>query len=113
MAIEKIKKEIESAAEKVGFIRQIEQIDETANTLKIRLKVSFSCYIQVYANIRKNLFSYVVVFNGQRVFGLDCLRGNWHQHPWQDPAKHQTAVKTSFAGFLFETYQGLNSRGII
>jgi hypothetical protein len=113
MTIDKIRDEIEISAGKVGFIRKTELIDETASTLKFRLIVSRFCFVQVYINTRKKITSYVVILSGQRIFGLDCDGGSWHQHPWSDPGGHQPAEKNSLDDFLFAVYEKLKGRGII
>ncbi|OGB90462.1 hypothetical protein A2625_00745 [candidate division WOR-1 bacterium RIFCSPHIGHO2_01_FULL_53_15] len=113
MTVDKIRHEIVLSADKAGFIRKAELIDETDNTLKLRLLVSRACFVQVYVNTRKNIINYVVVLNGQRIFGLDCDGGRWHQHPWSAPNKHQPADNISLDDFLFDAYEKLKGRGII
>lgn len=111
--IAKFKENVLSSIRDVGFIRRVEVVDETANTIKIRLAVNNFCFIQVYVNLKKNISNYVVVLNGQRIYGRDCDCGKWHSHLWENPDKHKFTQAVPLKEFLFEAYEGLRNRGII
>jgi len=53
-----------------SFIRSAETIDKTDQAIKLRLHVDAECFVQIYANVRKNLFSYTEVQQVLQAEGL-------------------------------------------
>ena len=45
--------------------------------------------MQLYANTHTGTRNFVLVLNGQRIYGRDCLTcSNWHRHPVGSPTDH-------------------------
>lgn len=83
--IDKVEKQIHEIASKFIFIEKKETLLKTPNTLKIKLSITPTCFIQIYQNIQKGVKNYVVVSGNQRLFGRDCDGGKWHSHPKRIP----------------------------
>jgi hypothetical protein len=100
-----------------AFIRWISTEDKTDHSLKMRLSVTGDCFIQVYANIQKQLWSYALVLHRTRVFGRDCEGGHWHRHPHGAPNDHDSSPEgmrpISLPQFLVEAQQILEAEGIL
>lgn len=113
MSTAEYKDEIKALAKEVGYIKDLVIVDETTNTIKIRLIVNKFCYIQIYVNFKKDLKNYAVIINRQRVYGRDSDGGKWHIHPWEASNKHEFTKKISLKDFLFEAYKELLKSNIL
>ena len=81
MSTDAVEREVQRTAANWAFVRRVETVDKTDVAIKIRLHIDTDCFIQVYANTRKQIISYAVVFNRARILGRDCDGGLWHRHP--------------------------------
>ncbi|MDI6731421.1 MAG: hypothetical protein QME05_02425 [Candidatus Margulisbacteria bacterium] len=113
MSLAKFKDEIIKLSQEIGCFCNCTVLNETNNTVKIKLDITRTCFVQIYANFRKNLKNYVVILDGQRIFGRDSDGGRWHKHPWENPSKHLFEEEVLLRDFLFETYKGLINKGIL
>lgn len=90
---------------------------KTPNTIKIKLYITASCFIQIYQNIQKDVRNYVIISGNQRLFGRDCDGGKWHCHPLDDPDSHDFskdgAIEVSLEDFLYEAGEKLTVIGIL
>lgn len=115
--IDDVEKQIYEIASKFPFIGRVETLLKTPNTIKIKLSITSTCFIQVYQNIQKDIISYVVVSGNQRLFGRDCDGGGWHNHPIENPDSHDFsedgARVVSFEEFLYEVSEKLVLLGIL
>ncbi len=75
----------------------------------MRFRVTERCFIQLYANTKKSLFSYTLILAGVRIFGRDCEGGQWHCHPFENPELHDVTEEgqkaISFKDFLLEAHE--------
>lgn len=114
--IDDVEKQIYETASKFPFIKKVETLLKTLNTIKIKLSITQTCFIQVYQNIQKDIRSYVLVSGNQRLFGRDCDGGAWHGHPIEAPDDHDFsgdgAGEISFEEFLYEVSEKLVLLGI-
>jgi hypothetical protein len=83
--------EIETAARRYAFVRQVVRVDETYYSVKYRLTIEPDLFVQVYFNERSGTAGLVLVYRGERLYGRDCESGNWHRHPIKDPAAHDVS----------------------
>ena len=117
MNTDDFEQEVISAALAWAAIRRIVTVDKTAHAIKMRLHISESCFIQVYANIRKGLYSYTLILDHMRIFGRDCDGGRWHRHPYGVAETHdfgpEGARPIVLAEFLGEALQILAGEGIL
>lgn len=113
MTVESLKTEIKRLYQRSAYFRNFEVIDETASALKVRLFINRRLYVQIYANLKKKIDNFVLVFNNQRIFGADSDGGRWHKHPWENPASHVFTKEIQLEDFLFEVYSGLRDRKIV
>jgi hypothetical protein len=115
--IDGVEKQIYEIASKFVFIEKVETLLKTLHTIKIKLSVTPTCFIQIYENIEKNIKNYVVVSGNQRLFGRDCDGGMWHRHPTEAPDSHDFskngAREVSFEDFLYEVSEKLVFLGIL
>jgi hypothetical protein len=99
------------------YIRYVETIDRTEGALKMRLYVDAECFVQVYANVQRQLFSFTLVLNRTRIFGRDCEGGVWHRHPHRAADQHDFSAEGQRAvtldEFLLEAQQVLHEEGIL
>jgi len=84
-------KEIFHDLEKIsqsGLISDLKVIEKTKSILKARLYFSEELFVQVYVNVKKPKISYSLILNDRRIFGKDCIFGQWHLHPFERPDEH-------------------------
>ena len=115
--IDDVEKQIYEVASKFAFVEKAETLLKTPNTIKIKLSITSTCFIQIYQNVQKNIKSFVVISGNQRLFGRDCDGGVWHSHPIENPDGHdfsEDGVKeVSLEDFLYEASEKLVLLGIL
>jgi len=115
--IDDVEKQIYEVASKFTFIGKAETLLKTHNTIKIKLSITATCFIQIYHNIQKDIKSYVLVSGNQRLFGRDCDGGAWHSHPIENPDSHDFsedgARVVSLEDFLYEVSEKILPLGIL
>ncbi len=115
--INDVEEEIYRIASQFIFIKKAETLLKTPNTVKIKLTITPTCFLQIYQNIQKGIKSYVVISGNQRLFGRDCDGGAWHCHPIDDPDRHdfsrQGSKEVSLEELLYETGEKLILLGIL
>lgn len=115
--INDVEKQVYEIASKFAFIEKVETLLRTPNTIKIKLSITPTCFIQIYQNIQKGIKNYVVVSGNQRLFGRDCDGGTWHSHPIENPDGHDFSEdgprEVSLEDFLYEVSEKLVSLGIL
>lgn len=91
-------------------------LDQSWNMLKARLYLAPNLFVQVYRNDRFDTTNLVVIHNDQRIFGRDQLGGQWHRHPAEDPASHDTGpegrLEVTLNRFLDEVETVLANLGL-
>lgn len=104
-------------ASQFAFIRSIATLNKTAHTIKLRLYIDSDCFVQVYANVHKNLLSYTLVLHQSRVYGRDNDGAGWHRHPYSAPETHdfgrEGVQPVSLMQFLDEVQQFLTAEGLL
>ena len=117
MTPEAFEQHIRDEARHFAFISNIVSLARTANTVKLRLSITADCFVQVYANLRKDLLSYTLVFHRTRIYGRDNDGAGWHRHPHSAPESHDFSDEgirpASLAEFLDEVQQILMTKGIL
>jgi hypothetical protein len=108
---------VQQEAVQWAFIQWVVIIDSTDYAVKLRLHVDAECFVQVYANVQKGLFSFTLVLNRARIYGRDCEGGVWHRHPRHAPDTHDFSAEGSqavtLAHFLAEVQQILQVEGML
>ncbi len=108
---------VREEASHFAFIRSVNTLGKSTNTIKLRLHVTAECFVQVYANLHKGLLSYTLVFHQTRIYGRDNDGTGWHRHPHSAPESHDFSVEksrsVSLAEFLDEVQQILTAEGIL
>ena len=117
MSIDELEQEIINTVSQYHYIKQVVTILKTSNTIKARLEITSSMYIQIYQNIQKNLVNYVLIMGNQRIYGRDCDGGKWHRHPVENPDSHdfsdEGAREVKLDEFLLEVGDILIQLGIV
>jgi hypothetical protein len=115
--IDDVEKQTYEVASKFTFIGKAETLLKTPNTIKIKLSITATCFIQIYQNIQKDIKNYVLVSGNQRLFGRDCDGGAWHSHPVENPDSHDFsengAREVSLEDFLYEVSEKIVLLGIL
>ena len=70
---------VREEASHFAFIRSVVILDKTASTIKLRLYITVECFVQLYANLRKDLLSYTLVLHQIRLYGRDNDGRGWHR----------------------------------
>jgi len=55
---------------------------------KARIEISENIYVQFYFHQESSTTNYVLVGWENRLYGRDCVGGDWHKHPFDDPEAH-------------------------
>jgi hypothetical protein len=117
MNVDDFEGEVRRSAAEWAFIQLVEAIDKTDHAIKLRLLVDADCFVQVYANVQKSIYSYTVVLNRSRIYGRDCEGGVWHRHPHRNPDRHDRSPEgrkaVSLTQFLAEVQQILQVEGLL
>ncbi len=107
---------VHDVASHFAFVR-VTTVDKTDYAIKLQLDIATDCFVQVYANLRKQLLSYALVLNRKRIYGRDCDGGRWHLHPYENAESHdfgpEGAKVTSLEEFLGETQRILAKEGLL
>lgn len=106
MTPEELEQQARAVAGEFSFIAAIVTSLRTPATLTMRFQITEHCFIQLYGNTRKGLFSYTLMLAGGRIFGRDCEGGQWHRHPFESPDSHDETDEgrkpVTFREFLVE-----------
>lgn len=117
MSPDEFEEVVRTTAADWAYIQWISLLDKTEHALKMRLHIDSACFVPVYANPQKTLWSYTLVLNRTRIFGRDCDGGRWHRHPFEAPESHDFSPEgsrpVSLADFLAEAQQILTNAGLI
>jgi hypothetical protein len=109
--------EVRHSAAEWAFVQFVETIDKTDHAIKLRLHIESECFVQVYANLQKGVYSYTLVLNRSRIYGRDCEGGTWHRHPHSSPDSHDHTPEgreaVTLAQFLAEVQQILQTEGLL
>ena len=115
--IDNVEKQIYEVASKFIFIEKAETLLKTPHTIKVKLSITPTCFVQIYQNTQKDVKSYVLVSGNQRLFGRDCDGGIWHSHPIENPDGHDFSKnglkEVSLEDFLYEVSEKLVNIGIL
>lgn len=63
-------------------------LEKTKSIVKARLSFSEEFFVQIYVNLKRVKKSYSLIFDDRRIFGKDCILGQWHLHPFEHPDEH-------------------------
>ena len=88
MTTDDFERDVRLIAADWGFIRWVATADKTAHAIKMRLHITEGCFVQIYANIEKQLLSYALVLERTRIYGRDSEGGRWHRHPYGAAETH-------------------------
>lgn len=117
MTVDDFEGEARHAAAEWAFIKLAETVDKTDHAIKLRLHIDAECFIQVYANVQKSVYSYTLVLNRARIYGRDSQGGDWHRHPYGDSESHDHSsegrVGVTLTQFLGEVQQILQVEGLL
>jgi hypothetical protein len=81
-------KALEKAASK--YSSRLRILAKTENAVKARIEISENIYVQFYFHQVSGTTNYVLVGWENRLYGRDCVDGNWHRHPFDNPEAHDT-----------------------
>jgi hypothetical protein len=79
---------LEKAASKYLLNPRI--LSKTDNAIKARIEISDNIYVQFYFHQISGTTNYVLVGWENRLYGRDCVGGDWHRHPFANPQAHDT-----------------------
>lgn len=79
---------LEKAASK--YLTRARILAKTDNAIKARIEISENIYIQFYFHQISGTTNYVLIGWDNRLLGRDCVGGNWHRHPFENPQAHET-----------------------
>jgi len=65
MTTDEFEREVVQTAARFAYIHQIAIVDKTTHTVKLRLRITSDCFVQIYANTAKGLYSYTLVLRNE------------------------------------------------
>ncbi|MBI3814050.1 MAG: hypothetical protein HY279_06250 [Nitrospinae bacterium] len=115
--LKKVISEIEKTSSEFSFIKDIVRTDKTEHTVKYRLIIKEDLFVQVYVNVENDTIGFVLINNGQRIYGRDAIEGKWHRHTFEEPLYHDFSTagvkKVSLREFLIEVQEILEKENIL
>ncbi len=115
MSIDDFIKEVESAAS--YYLLKVEILAKTKNAVKIKVPITENIYIQLYYNQKSGTKNYVLIGWNRRLFGRDCVGGEWHKHPFKNPNEHDFSKngkrEVSVLEFFYEVFNLLKENSLI
>jgi hypothetical protein len=69
-------------------MQALQTIDKNPAALKMRLTLGSDLFVQVYVNVITGTRNFALILGRQRIYARDCVGGDWHQHPFNDPDAH-------------------------
>lgn len=100
-SIEEIFQNLEKTS-KFNIVIEFRIIEKTKSIIKARLYFSEELFVQVYVNIKRPKRSYSLILNDKRIFGKDCVFGQWHLHPLENPNEHDESENAKKATTIEE-----------
>lgn len=111
MDIKKSLSEIKELSSRFGL--SILYLDFTDVTLIARIGNSFDVFIQIYLNTKKDKLNMALVVKGERIYGIDGEKDDYHKHPVENPDTHLPVEKTSVEEFFFDSLEILKNSGLL
>ncbi len=85
--------EIVAAASTFPLVQAALTVDKNPAALKMRLAVGPDFFVQVYVNVVTGTQNLVLVLGRQRLYARDCVGGDGHRHPYEDPDAHDFSAE--------------------
>lgn len=109
-------REIAAAAGSFSFVRTVLTTDKNPAALKMRLILGPEFFVQMYVNVATGTQNFVLVLGRQRLYARDCVGGNWHRHPYDNPNAHdfsaEGAKPVTAVEFLAEVQELVEESGL-
>lgn len=106
---------LEKAASK--YSSRLRIMAKTENAVKARIEISENIYAQFYFHQVSGTTNYVLMGWENRLYGRDCVGGDWHKHPFDNPEIHdRTGNGANFVSpeeFLDEVFKILLEEKLI
>lgn len=81
------------ALENIWFVQSVEETERTDRTLSLRLYIRPGLFIQSFLGERSNTLYFSLIDGQQRIFGIDRVGDQWHQHPFAEPTRHEPLIE--------------------
>jgi len=91
MNVNQILNTLQKEAQARSYFICLDIIEQTTNLIKARLHITTAFFVQIYRNDLFDTTNFVLIYNGQRIYGRDQLAGNWHLHTASSPSAHDTS----------------------
>lgn len=88
MTIDDLLIEFEESERRFWFIQRSE-VERTDDTIRLRLVISESLFVQVFLSEATGRFSLALIQGRERLYGCDGEGGTWHLHPFGAAGVHQ------------------------
>lgn len=79
----------QDAFQKVWFVQSLEVLERTDQTLSIRLTIKTGLFVQAFIGEITGSLYFALIEGRYRIFGMDRESGEWHDHPFGTPEKHE------------------------
>ncbi len=86
MKLAKFIEALEKAASK--YMSRLRILAKTENAVKARIEISENIYVQFYFHQVSGTTNYVLVGWENRLYGRDCIGGDWHKHLFDNLEAH-------------------------
>jgi hypothetical protein len=76
------------ALDKLWFVQSVQDVESTVFHFALRLHLRPDLFVQAFLGKQTGALYLALIDRGQRVFGIDRDRGNWHVHPYGAADQH-------------------------
>ncbi len=75
----------------------------SATAVNLRVELTVGGFVDAFYNEQTGLTAYTWIKQRRRIYGADNTGGDWHQHPFADPKRHEPlSGALSFTDFMIE-----------
>ena len=89
MSIDELILEAMQAKDHFWFVPALEIVERTNATVTLHFTISPNLFVQVYFSSRSGRFNLALIGASRRLYGRDREQGQWHRHPFEQPAQHE------------------------
>ena len=100
--VEDILADAHEALRVYSYYVHLAELSRGRNHCKIRLVIREELFVQANRNIPAAITNFALIHAGQRLFGRDEYRGQWHCHPTENPDHHDSSGAGQKAVILAE-----------
>lgn len=87
--IDQLLQEAAEALDQFWFIQNLDVIERTDRTVTVQLAIANELRVQAFLSQKTGRLSFALIGPSGRLYGRDRQHGEWHRHPFSQPASHE------------------------